>query len=372
MAWGIQTWVAGSAANASPTIIDNVIRLNAWDNDAGWNTPLGSAFAPLHQPLPAARGMLDDETAGTLGLGYLASAPSAAGGRRNIELYRSKAYQSVLHISYQQTTPRIWGSQTLPPIGARGSQELQPVWSQRDLIQKKFWATTTQDGLKTMHPSFMPVGYYGDEVCRVLSEVQRHFLEPVVDGGFTWQLWTVQEVQQAFMLRLQRFLLETGLLRKETTLSANDGTALLPQDVLEVRRVQWRYADYRKKPRGLTRIDTKQADQAYMRWDETLGEAEPNSYVEEPSAESMELQACPKPDDNGSLGVRYVPFSTVNFETCGRLPIPRMFTWAVKWGVIADLLKKEGEANDPVRAQAAEEIYSMGVSLAKVLLGTEV
>jgi hypothetical protein len=84
------------------------------------------------------------------------------------------------------------------------------------------------------------------------------------------------------------------------------------------------------------------------------------------------ISACPNPDDNGQLGVRYVPYADVNFETCGRLPIPRMFTWAVKWGLIADLLKKEGEANDPVRAQAAEEIYAMGVNLAKVTLGTEV
>jgi hypothetical protein len=314
---------------------------------------------------------MDDETAVTMALGYLAGAPMAAGGRRNIEIYLKRAYQAVLHIDYQQTTPRIWPYQTLPPIASRGNQELQPVWNLKELQKKKFWATTTQEGLKWMHPSFMPVGEFGEEICHLLSEVQRHFLEPVIDGGFTWQLWTTAEVRQAFNLRFYRFLLETGLLRKEVTLEASDGNAILPQDVIEVRRVQWRYDDYRKRPRGLTRIDTLQADNAYMDWD-GAAEAEPHSYVEEPSPESMELRACPKPDDGGELGVRYVPFPEVNFDACGRLPIPRMFTWAVKWGLIADLLKKEGEANDPVRAEAAEEVYKMGVGLAKVLLGTEV
>ncbi len=67
-----------------------------------------------------------------------------------------------------------------------------------------------------------------------------------------------------------------------------------------------------------------------------------------------------------------MPYQTVLFDDCGKLPIPRMLTWVVKWGLIADLLKKEGEANDPVRAQAAEAIYKRGVELTKVLLGTEV
>jgi hypothetical protein len=376
MGWAVQSWVSGGAAQGAALTIDTVVQARLWDQDSDWNTPLGSPFAPLHQPLPAARGMLDDETAVTLGHGYLAGAPSAAGARRNIEDWLKRSYEAVLHIDYQQKTswPPLWTNQLLPPIAARGSQELLPIRMQQQRERAAFWATTTQEGLRWMHPSLMPLANYGDEICRILSEVQRHLLEPTIDGGVTWQLWTAEEVQQAFLLRLNRYLLETGILRKEETDAASDGTALLSQDVLEVRRVQWRYSDRRKAPRGLTRIDHKQADSAAIgEWDEDAGEGEPISYREEVTGQdTMIIQTYPKPDDNGELGVRYVPYGNVIFDSCGTLPIPRMLTWVVKWGLIADLLKKEGEANDPVRAQAAEAIYKRGVSITRVLLGNEV
>jgi len=376
MAWAVQSWVSGGAAQGAALSIDSVVPDFAWDQDSDWNTPLGSPFAPLHQPLPAARGMLDDETAVTLGHGYLAGAPSAAGARRNIVDWLKRSYEAVLHIDYQQKTswPPLWNNQLLPPIAARGNQTTLPVQMRQQRLSLSFWATTTQEGLKWMHPSLMPLADYGDEICRILSEVQRHFLEPVIDGGFTWQLWTAEEVQEAYLLRLNRYLLETGILRKEESQRASDGTALLSQDVLEVRRVQWRYSDGRKAPRGMTRIDHLQADHAAIgEWDEDIGEGEPISYREEVTGQdSMIIQTYPKPDANGSLGVRYVPYGSVIFDACGKLPIPRMLTWVVKWGLIADLLKKEGEANDPKRASAAEAIYKRGVELTKVLLGTEV
>ena len=376
MGWAVQTFVAGSGALGAPTTLDLPVNSPLWDQDHDWNTLLGSPFAPLHQPLPAARGMLDDETAVTLGHGYLAGAPSAAGARRNIVEARKRAYEAVLHIDYQQKTmwPPLWNNQLLPPINARGNQTTLPIRMEQEDEKARFWSTTTQEGLKWMHPSLMPLADYGDEICRILSEVQRHFLEPIIDGGKTWQLWTAEEVQQAFLLRLNRYLLETGVLRKEESAAASDGTGLLSQDVLEVRRVQWRYSDGRKAPRGLTRIDHLQADHATVgEWDEDVGEDEPISYREEVTGQdTMILQTYPKPDANGFLGVRYVPYGNVLFDDCGKLPIPRMLTWVVKWGLIADLLKKEGEANDPKRASAAEAMYKRGVELSKVLLGTEV
>lgn len=376
MGWSVQTFVAGSAANGAPTSIDLPVNSPLWDQDHDWNTLLGSPFAPLHQPLPAARGCLDDETCGTLGHGYLASAPFAAGGRKLLEQARVAGYEAVLHIDYQQKTswPPLWNNQLLPPIASRGNQTTLPIRMHQEAEAKSFWASTPDEKVNWMHPSLFPVGEYGDDICRILSEVQRHLLEPKIDGGVSWQLWTQEEVAQAFLLRLNRFLLETGIVRKETAMAASDGTGLLPQDVLEVRRVQWRYSDLRKAPRGLTRIDKHQADSAAVgEWDETAGEDEPVSYSEEVSGmDTMILQTYPKPDDNGILGVRYVPYGSVVFDSCGTIPIPRMLTWVVKWGLIADLLKKEGEANDPVRAAAAEKFYERGVFLTKMLLNTEV
>lgn len=252
------------------------------------------------------------------------------------------------------------------PILVGRTLELQPIYNQRDLLHKKFYAATVQEQTNRVRTSNIPSGQYADTKCRLLNEVQRHFLEPVIDDGVTWQLWTTDEVHEALELRIYRFLMETGLLRTESD-ETSVPTATIPQDAIDIRRVEWRSG---ASSRALQRMDSKQADLGYPGWDSTS--SSPVGYVEEPSPEdSMLLKTCP-PASTGSITMRYVPAPGLNTGSpCEALPIPRMFTWAVKWGLIADLLKKEGEANDPVRAEAALQIYELGVKLARLLLGTK-
>src|SRR5688572_13335380 len=42
--------------------------------------------------------------------------------------------------------------------------------------------------------AYLPATVYPDTACRIYSEIQRHMLEPVVDGGLTWTVWTTAEV----------------------------------------------------------------------------------------------------------------------------------------------------------------------------------
>lgn len=381
--WGIQSWVSGSfpltpALDVQDYVYDQT-RL-VWQEK--WNTFLGTDLVILTNPAPTCRGILDDEVFVT---GFVSDisppAPVAvfvAGGRRKSEHLLRKAREFQLQLTY-----RIWPNFIDPgafwntdTVLVKSSIEHLPVLLKAQAREAQFAAALGHgwlDGLKT-RPYLIPAGRYGDEKCRVLEEIQRHFLEPVIDEGQTWDLWTYEEVHKALEMRTYRFLLETGIARKEVLVGMPFGQveAEMPQDAIEIRRVDWEYDDLRQKPRVLQRIDTLQADYGQPQWDETPGE--PVAYIKDPGMadNSMALRLFPQQDADGTLRIRYVPMPTLRPEVlCEPLPIPRMFTWALKWGVIADLLKKEGEANDPVRAAQAEKMYELGVDLARFLVGAK-
>jgi len=51
------------------------------------------------------------------------------------------------------------------------------------------------------------------------------------------------------------------------------------------------------------------------------------------------------------------------------LPIPANLAWAVKYGIMADMLGKEGEAQDTKRAKYCESRFGEGIELAKMWMG---
>src|SRR5262249_31133396 len=73
----------------------------------------------------------------------------------------------------------------------------------------------------------------------------------------------------------------------------------------------------------------------------------------------------------GSSG--QIEFLVVNSTTLNpsvsatALGIPDDLTPAIKWGMLSDLLGKDGIARDPVRAQFAEQRYQQYVQLARLL-----
>ncbi len=48
--------------------------------------------------------------------------------------------------------------------------------------------------------------------------------------------------------------------------------------------------------------------------------------------------------------------------------IPDDWCWVVKWGALADLLRKDGPARDPARAKYCEDRWAMGCAAAKMAI----
>lgn len=218
--------------------------------------------------------------------------------------------------------------------------------------------TFTKLGSRTME---VPATEYSVSVREVLDEIQMHLLEVV--GGNVWSLWTHGEVLRYLHDRVVRFIMETGIIRDVESHTEEAREVDLPSDLLEIRRVGWNGV-------ALQKIDPFVLDHGIVGWEDDTGT--PYAYVEEPR-DPLSVQLVPTPDVPGTFSVVYVA-PTVNIlqATQSRdphLPIPAAFCPHIKYGVMADMLMKEGEAHDPVRAQYCEQRYEEGVQLARLWMG---
>ncbi len=232
-------------------------------------------------------------------------------------------------------------------------------------VMKARWMALMAGSRPFLFPR-IPATTYSDTLCRVLREIQEHLLEPF-PGSVDWQIWSVEEVEAAFNRRLNKFLEDSGIIRERRLMESPGGVALLhlPSDCLSVRRVSWVTGALGQGAYAtLTRIDEAQLE-GVVGWEDAVGE--PFAYVGEPRT----IRLYPTPPGVGVVELVIVP-ALGTLSGCDPIPIPACFVPFVKWGVIADLLRKEGEANDPERSKYAEGRWQEGIELARLLLGTEV
>jgi hypothetical protein len=211
-----------------------------------------------------------------------------------------------------------------------------------------------------------PATEYAVTVCDILNEIQRHLLEHPIDNGVTWSLWSAQEVYSSLSDRISRFNQLTGVVRKRSTIGFGVGQADgdMPDDFMQLRRAVWNSGTEKTV---LSFEDAYLLDNSAPGWQTAAGV--PISLIKEPLTKSR-LRLYPKPALVGTAEILYIPSFTVS--GCESFPLPSVFASYIKWGVLSDLLSKEGEANDPERAEYAEQRFEEGVELARALLGTHV
>lgn len=236
------------------------------------------------------------------------------------------------------------------------------IWIKRRLERWKAASRATSDA-PGYWGELIPAGAYTDISCRVMSEIQRHFLEGIVDNGLTWSLWTQTEVLGFFNQRLALFLVETGMILNRTTIAVSAGATSidLSQDLLEIKRVGWNNT-------GLVRIDPWALDSGVVGWQSSSGV--PYAYVEEP-LDPLTMKLIPTPSVNGTVDLIYIQVPTAVTSACLPLPFPDFVTPYIKYGVMADMLAKEGEANDPERSAYCQSRFAEGIEMVKMFMGSK-
>lgn len=219
-------------------------------------------------------------------------------------------------------------------------------------------------------PSIIPFTTYNMTVGPILSEIQRHLLEPAIDEGQTWQLWTSNEVLNYLRERISRFLVETSVVvdREGFTLLAGQASLDLISTLAELQNI-W----VTRSP--LVPMDYWSADYGKPGWQDSTGT--PYAFSENPLT-PLNIQIIPASDASAVGSYTYVKSTPLDPPSedaeAGTnlgdyyLRLPSIFSWAIKYGVMADMLGKEGEANDPERASYCEQRYGEGVELAKLMV----
>lgn len=198
-----------------------------------------------------------------------------------------------------------------------------------------------------------------------LVEIQWRLVE---DVNLSSELWTLAEIAGLFNQRQDQFNRDTGLLLAHEPIVATAGVVnyTLTDEWIATQRVSWR------TPTGsfssLTPADRFAIDTLVS---VNQPPSRPIAYDDQ-SAGIGVIEIGPAPLTNGTLNILYVgTLALLNFNSIAPdiFDIPDDFIPYITYGVLADLLSKEGRGRDLPRAAYCEGRYQEGVAIASLFLG---
>lgn len=203
----------------------------------------------------------------------------------------------------------------------------------------------------------------------MLTEIQSALVEPR-DGGADWPsgLWNRDEVVDALNTRQISLLKDSLCIAKVTnpnlTVVISQHRVDLPSDWVRTLCVVWRGTD--GTVRELLRSDSFEADHLIPTWEATNA-TYPLAYSEYDPLQ-LQIEIMPAPTVAGVLEVLYIPTGTELTGNGVSFTVPDELVHVVKYGTLADLLSKDGRGRDLGRAKYAEDRYTLGVDMARMIL----
>jgi hypothetical protein len=195
-----------------------------------------------------------------------------------------------------------------------------------------------------------------------------HLLEPQLNAGVYvgTDMFILSDFTKALERRRNQFLFEAGMVLTRQVLNwpaPPISRSPIDDRIMAVRRAAW--LDAGGNATVLWRSNEWSAA-AFNRGWENAPALTPSAYsvAAEPP---VTLQVIPPPLNNGQVEMLSVlAGATLNPAVGVLLGIPDDFSWAIKWGALADMLAKAGQAHDTLRADYCEQRYREGVALALV------
>lgn len=199
-----------------------------------------------------------------------------------------------------------------------------------------------------------------------LTEVQGKLLE---DATFTSGLWTLAEAYAYFNERQNRFNRDTKLMLAHADIPVTAGTVdvTLPPDWIATQRAVWK-----DTATGVfTPLDRSSRFAALMGMPTNSLPLKP-LLIDDQSGGTLTAELFPVPVADGMLRLLYASvLEPLNFDpvTPDVFDVPDDFLPYVMYGVLADMLSKDGRGRDLFRANYCESRYQEGVAIAAILLG---
>lgn len=210
---------------------------------------------------------------------------------------------------------------------------------------------------------------------QIVNDVQYALMEPANDwsSSVTWggsEQFTMADVVGAVQRRRDQFLLETATVLTNSEFAVSPAPAsriALNDDVIDVRRAAWKtpaVLDNPSRYHVLWRSNERAMNSLAVGWSVNQNLPQVFSTVIEPP---LTLQLAPISNNVGSLNLITLNAGATLDVTQGiALGVPDDFAWVIKFGALADLLGRDGQARDAERAQYCESRYQEGVQLARI------
>lgn len=200
----------------------------------------------------------------------------------------------------------------------------------------------------------------------VLVEVQWRLLE---DAALTSGLWTLTEIAALFNQRQNRFNRDTKLMLAQAAIpvAAAAPTAAYPQDWIATARASWK-----DTASGVaTPVDQSDLFAAQMGLPSAAGAAPLVPVImDENVGGTLTTNLFPPPVGDGTLNLLYAStLELLNFNPAAPdiFDVPDEFVPYLVYGVLEDLLSKEGRGQDLARAAYCRERYDEGVLVCAIM-----
>jgi len=180
-------------------------------------------------------------------------------------------------------------------------------------------------------------------------------------------LWTLAEVLGYFNQRQYRFLKETQILVSWTTIPWVPAVPEqpLPDDWIVSVAAAWR--DFASNTSTVLPSSDQFETDHLNRLAMTTPVRKPQAYRDS-DVETLTIAVAPPPIRPGALELLYVALSDLLDGTGVYFTVPDEWVPYLKYGVLADMLGKDGRGQDLLRARYAEQRYTEGIVLAQALL----
>lgn len=197
----------------------------------------------------------------------------------------------------------------------------------------------------------------------IYSSLQVSLLEPVA-----WNPWTgvssqfsADDLLNAVQRRRDEILSICGCTITRRTVGAAGGRTQLPDSVIDVRRIAY-LPNSPSKPSPMFPDDTW-GEQSFNRGYTTSTPGTPLAYLLN-TQPPISFDTDRAPAFSGNYEVLTVDAgAALTVGTPTSLSVPDDWTWAIKWGALADLLNRDSNPKDTLRAQYSEQRYRMATSL---------
>lgn len=199
-----------------------------------------------------------------------------------------------------------------------------------------------------------------------LIEVLGKVLE---DNGFSSGLWTAAEVAAYFNDRQNRFNRDTKLMlaTMDVPVAAAAVNVALPVDWIATQRAAWK-----DTASGIVTPVERSSRLAALLGLGSVGAPTTPILMDDQSGGTLTAELYPVPAADGILKLLYASvLEALHFDPAAPdiFDVPDDFVPYICYGVLADMLSKDGRGRDLFRAAYAEGRYAEGVAIAAILLG---